>query len=102
MDGHNMYFTSAFKVEVALEHSRVLAIFCTMVFTSDHPCIESIQCAHCTMDGLKWKPCYKKSRVLASARMPPLMYTSNKLCASQSKMIYVLCLDYMYGITGAS
>ena len=39
---------------------------------------------------------------IASARMPPLMYTSNKLCASQSKMIYVLCLDYMYGITGAS
>ena len=25
------------------------------------------------MDGLKWKPCYKKSRVLASARMPPLI-----------------------------
>ena len=25
------------SVEVALEHSRVLAIFCSMVFTSDHP-----------------------------------------------------------------
>ena len=29
---------------VALEHSRVLAIFCSTVFTSDHPCIESKQC----------------------------------------------------------
>ena len=57
----------------ALEHSRVLAIICSRVFTFDHPCIESIQCAHCTMDGLKWKPCYKKSRVLASARVPPLV-----------------------------
>ena len=27
------------------------------------------------MGGLKWKLCYKKSRVLASARMPPLMKT---------------------------
>ena len=37
--------------------------------------LESIQCAHFTMDGLKWKTCYKKSRVLASARMPPLVFT---------------------------
>ena len=29
-------------LEVAIEHLRVLAIFCSMVFTSDHPCIESI------------------------------------------------------------
>ena len=29
---------------VALEHSRVLAIFCSTVFTSDHPCIESKHC----------------------------------------------------------
>ena len=28
---------------VALEHSRVLAIFCSTVFPSDHPCIESKQ-----------------------------------------------------------
>ena len=25
------------------------------------------------MGGLKWKPCYKKSRALASARVPPLL-----------------------------
>ena len=31
-------------VVVAFEHSRVLAIFCSTVFTSDHPCIESKQC----------------------------------------------------------
>ena len=39
---------SAQGLEVALEHSRVLAIKCSTVFTSDHPCIESIQCTHCT------------------------------------------------------
>ena len=33
---------------VALEHSRVLAIFCSMVFTSDHLCIQSVKCTHCT------------------------------------------------------
>ena len=27
------------------------------------------------MGGLKWKPCYKKSRALASARVPPLLHT---------------------------
>ena len=26
------------------------------------------------MGGLKWKPCYKKSRALASARVPPLVF----------------------------
>ena len=31
-------------VVVALEHSRVLANFCSTVFTSDHLCIESKQC----------------------------------------------------------
>ena len=38
------HFKVALKVVVALEHSRVLAIFCSMVFTSDHQCIESKQC----------------------------------------------------------
>ena len=28
---------------VALGHSRVLAIFCSMVFTSDHLCIQSVK-----------------------------------------------------------
>ena len=36
------------------------------------------------MSGLKWELCYKKSRVLASARMPPLLVTpvtpSHPLC----------------------
>ena len=41
-------WTGEFTIEVALEHSRVLAIKCSTVFTSDHPCIESIQCTHCT------------------------------------------------------
>ena len=31
--------TTALSVVVALEHSRVLAIFCSTVFPSDHPCI---------------------------------------------------------------
>ena len=30
------------QLEVALEHSRVLAIFSSRVFTSDHYCVESI------------------------------------------------------------
>ena len=29
------------------------------------------------MSGLKWKLCYKKSWVLASARMPPLVYSNS-------------------------
>ena len=61
---------------VALEQSRVLAIFCITVFTSDHPCIESKQCTLNTWvvwNSLKWKLRYKKSRILASARMPPLI-----------------------------
>ena len=39
---------SAYQLEVALEHSQVLAIFCSMVFTSDHLCIQSVKCTHCT------------------------------------------------------
>ena len=30
--------------------------------------------------GLKWKPCYKKSRALASARVPPLLFTLTFSC----------------------
>ena len=37
----------ASKLVVAFEHSRVLAIFCSKVFTSDHPC------TMCTMYTLK-------------------------------------------------
>ena len=37
-------FGQGFSLVVALEPSRVLAIFCSTVFTSDHPCIESKQC----------------------------------------------------------
>ena len=65
-----------YKLVVALEHSRVFAIFCSMVFTSDHLCIESKQCTLNTWvvwNSLKWKLRYKKSRILASARMPPLV-----------------------------
>ena len=31
------------------------------------------------LGGLKWKPCYKKSRVLASARVPPLVIMVMKM-----------------------
>ena len=33
---------------VAFEHSRVLAIFCSKVFTSDHPCV------HCILSKHRW------------------------------------------------
>ena len=39
-----IYIYYIYLLVVALEHSRVLAIFCSTVFTSDHPCIESKQC----------------------------------------------------------
>ena len=42
------------------------------------------------MGGLKWRLCYKKSRVLASARMPPLVFcgrSSQKLFNSIKKLL---------------
>ena len=42
--GRWYYDKLVYTLVVALEHSRVLAIFCSTVFTSDHPCIESKQC----------------------------------------------------------
>ena len=48
------------------------------------------------MGGLKWKLCYKKSRVLASARMPPLICVYTCVCVHVclcKQMIFVhLCL----------
>ena len=35
------------------------------------------------MGGLKWKLCYKKSRVSASARMPPLVLTLNAILVQE-------------------
>ena len=61
------------KLVVAYEHSRVLAIFCSKVFTSDHPLYNVHIVYSQYMGGLKWKPWYKKSRVLASARVPPIV-----------------------------
>ena len=60
-------------VVVAFEHSRVLTIFCSKFFTSDHPLYNVHIVYSQYMGGLKWKPCYKRSRVLASARVPPLV-----------------------------
>ena len=38
-----LFILCSFVLVVALEHSRVLAIFCSTVFPSDNPCIESKQ-----------------------------------------------------------
>ena len=42
-DSSVYHLAHRFTLVVALEHSRVLTIFCCTVFTSDHPCIESKQ-----------------------------------------------------------
>ena len=45
------------------------------------------------MSGLKWKLCYKKSRVLASARMPPLIRIQKYIKSScDSTVVAASCM----------
>ena len=45
------------------------------------------------MSGLKWKLCYKKSRVLASARMPPLVRSQTKEWLWVNSLLGKSCRD---------
>ena len=45
------------------------------------------------MGGLKWKPCYKKSRALASARVPPLVTTETSKKVFSAGMLFFLSTE---------
>ena len=45
--------------------------------------------------GLKWKLCYKKSRALASARVPPLVYrVSQKIVKLYEIILWIMHCNY--------